>query len=62
VVLAGNGRIKPNTVIVDGKPELHREGAYYLEWREGLRSLGVRIPPPLRTICSRPPLPGITGP
>ena len=37
VVLAGNGRSNPNTVMVDGKPELHREGAYYLEWREGLR-------------------------
>ena len=46
VVLAGNGRSNPNTVMVDGKPELHREGAYYLEWREGLRSLGVRIPTP----------------
>jgi integrase len=34
VVLASNGRIKPNMVVVDGKPELHPEGAYYLEWYE----------------------------
>jgi len=35
VVEAGNGRIKPNYVIVDGKQEFHKEGAYYLSWYEG---------------------------
>jgi integrase/recombinase XerD len=35
VVLAANGRVKPDFVLVDGKPERHPEGAYYLEWYEG---------------------------
>ena len=34
VVLSPNGRVKPDLVLVDGKPEKHPEGAYYLEWRE----------------------------
>lgn len=34
-VLAANGRIKPNVVLVNGVEERHSEGAYYLEWREG---------------------------
>jgi integrase/recombinase XerD len=35
VVLAKNGRVKPNYVLVDGNDELHSEGAYYIEWYEG---------------------------
>ena len=35
VVLSANGRVKPDVVLVNGKPEHHPEGAYYLEWREG---------------------------
>jgi hypothetical protein len=31
VVVSTNGGIKPDCVIVAGKPELHREGAYYIE-------------------------------
>ena len=34
VAQSPNGRIKPDVVIVNGKPERHPEGAYYLEWRE----------------------------
>src|ERR1700740_478153 len=34
VVVSANGRIKPDHVIVAGKPELPREGAYYIEWDE----------------------------
>ncbi len=34
VVLSGNGRIKPDVVLVNGKSEHHPEGAYYLEWRK----------------------------
>lgn len=30
VVLAGNGRVKPDFVVVNGQPERHSEGAYYL--------------------------------
>jgi integrase/recombinase XerD len=41
VVLAANGRVKPDRVIVNGQPERHPEGAYYLEWRE--RGKRVRL-------------------
>jgi len=41
VVLAANGRVKPDLVIVDGQQERHPEGAYYLEWRE--RGKRVRL-------------------
>jgi len=34
VVIAGNGRIKPDYVLAAGRAELHREGAYYIEWYE----------------------------
>jgi integrase/recombinase XerD len=34
VILSANGRVKPDLVIVTGKQETHKEGAYYLEWRE----------------------------
>jgi len=32
VVLSANGRVKPDAVLVNGKPERHPEGAYYIEW------------------------------
>jgi integrase len=41
VVLAANGRVKPDLAIVDGQQERHPEGAYYLEWRE--RGKRVRL-------------------
>jgi len=34
VVLSPNGRVKPDQVLVNVKPEKHAEWAYYLEWRE----------------------------
>jgi integrase/recombinase XerD len=37
VVLSANGRLKPDLVIVAGRPERHPEGAYYLEWRDNGR-------------------------
>ncbi|HWO34397.1 MAG TPA: phage integrase SAM-like domain-containing protein [Candidatus Acidoferrum sp.] len=43
VVLAANGRIKPNYVLVDGKQEAHPEGACYLEWRNGLDRVRVSV-------------------
>jgi integrase/recombinase XerD len=43
VVLAANGRIRPNYVFVDGKQEVHPEGAYYLEWRNGLHRVRVSV-------------------
>src|SRR5208282_3206670 len=42
VVLSANGRVKPDAVLVNGKPERHTEGAYYLEWSEG--SKRIRLP------------------
>jgi len=32
VVHTGNGRIRPDYVLIEGRPELHKEGAYYIEW------------------------------
>jgi integrase/recombinase XerD len=43
VVLAANGRVKPNVVLVNGKPEHHTEGAYYLEWREGAKRVRLSV-------------------
>ena len=43
VVLSANGRVKPDTVLVNGKPELHAEGAYYLEWRDNGRRTRVSV-------------------
>jgi soluble lytic murein transglycosylase len=38
VVYTSNGRIRPDHVLIDGRPELHKEGAYYIEWyRDGRR-------------------------
>lgn len=34
VVIAPNGRVKPDWVIVNGTSEKHEEGHYYIEWRE----------------------------
>ena len=31
VVTATNGRLRPDVVLVNGHPERHPEGAYYLE-------------------------------
>jgi integrase len=39
VVLSPNGRVKPDFVLINRKPEKHPEGAYYLEWRE----IGKRV-------------------
>ena len=43
VVLASNGRIRPDLVLVNGKPERHPEGAYYLEWREKGRRIRLSV-------------------
>jgi hypothetical protein len=43
VVLSPNGRIKPDLVIVNGRPERHSEGAYYLEWREKGRRIRLSV-------------------
>jgi integrase len=43
VALAANGRVKPDLVIVNGKQEVHSEGAYYLEWREGSKRVRLSV-------------------
>ncbi|HEX3740236.1 MAG TPA: site-specific integrase [Terriglobales bacterium] len=43
VVLSANGRIKPNLVLVNGKPERHPEGSYYLEWRDGSKRVRLSV-------------------
>ncbi len=43
VVLAANGRLKPDLVVVNGKQECHKEGAYYLEWREGAKRVRLSV-------------------
>lgn len=35
VVVARNGRVQPDWVIVDGNEEHHPEGSYYIDWYEG---------------------------
>jgi integrase/recombinase XerD len=40
---AANGRIRPDVVIVNGQPERHTEGAYYLEWREGAKRVRLSV-------------------
>ena len=43
VVRESNGRLR-DRVRVDGRIEVHSEGVYYLEWREGGRRLREAIP------------------
>jgi integrase/recombinase XerD len=43
VVLSANGRVKPDLVLVNGKQEAHKEGAYYLEWREGTKRVRLSV-------------------
>jgi len=43
VELSANGRVKPDVVMVNGKPERHTEGAYYLEWREGAKRVRLSV-------------------
>jgi integrase len=43
VVLSSNGRVKPDWVLVNGKPERHPEGNYQLEWREGAKRVRISV-------------------
>jgi len=43
VVLSGNGRVKPDVVLVNGREERHPEGAYYLEWYEGTKRVRLSV-------------------
>jgi integrase len=43
VVISANGRVKPDAVMVNCKPERHTEGAYYLEWSEGSKRVRLSV-------------------
>lgn len=43
VVLSANGRVKPDLVVVNGKQETPKEGAYYLEWRNGTKRVRLSV-------------------
>src|SRR5712692_2117985 len=43
VVLAANGRVRPDLVTVNGKEERHPEGAYYLEWWAGGKRIRLSV-------------------
>jgi integrase/recombinase XerD len=43
VVLSANGRVKPDAVLVNGKPERHPEGAYYIEWHGGGKRIRLSV-------------------
>jgi len=43
VVESTNGRVKPDQVLVNGRPEKHADGAYYLEWREKGRRVRLSV-------------------
>src|SRR5256712_8136786 len=42
-VLAMNGRVRADLVIVNGREERHPEGAYYLEWWEGAKRIRLSV-------------------
>jgi len=43
MVESANGRVKPDQVLVNGRPEKHAEGASYLEWREKGRRVRLSV-------------------
>ncbi len=43
VILSGNGKIKPDAVLVNGKEERHSEGSYYISWYEGKRLMRLSV-------------------
>jgi hypothetical protein len=43
VVLAANGRMRPDVVLANGAPERHTDGTYYLEWREAPKRVRLSV-------------------
>ena len=43
VVLSANGHVKPDAVLVNGKPERHSEGAYYIEWHDNGKRIRLSV-------------------
>lgn len=53
VVVSGNGRIKPDAVIVDDREERHPEGSYYLNWYAGKRLMRLSVGKDAATATAR---------
>jgi integrase/recombinase XerD len=53
VVISGNGRIKPDAVIVDDREERHPEGSYYLNWYAGKRLMRLSVGKDAATATAR---------
>src|SRR6266436_856677 len=43
LVLAANGRVRADLVIINGQEERHPDGAYYLEWWEGTKRVRLSV-------------------
>lgn len=43
VVVGGNGRIRPDVVSVNGQTETHKEGTYYLDYRQNGKRIRVAV-------------------
>ena len=53
VVLSGNGKIKPDAVLVNGKEERHPEGSYYISWYDGKRLMRLSVGKDASTATAR---------
>lgn len=53
VVLAANGRVKPDYVLVNGQPERHPEGSYYISWYKGKRLMRLSVGKDAATASNR---------
>ena len=53
VVISGNGRIKPDAVIVDDREERHPEGSYYINWYAGSRLMRLSVDEDAATATAR---------
>ena len=53
VVFSANGRIKPDYVLVNGKPERHTEGSYYISWYSGTKLNRVSVGKDAATATAR---------
>ena len=53
VILSGNGRIKPDAVLVNGQEERHPEGSYYISWYDGKRLMRLSVGKDASTATAR---------
>src|ERR1022692_2586710 len=45
VVMAANGRVKPNAVVIDGREAERKDGTYYLDWHESGKRIRQAVGP-----------------